>query len=154
MRYTCKTCKADDKACDHCPKKGNSETEELRQPLVGNLDRSQHHYSCCGEKKISIKFSLCYNCEVVHYCSKSCQKRQWSEHNVLRNEISELSKSKSKNIEKLGNYNACCMAVGFAGGIIRSARPLPLLPPRPPPPFECFVIFMYQKNFLMRLLYF
>ena len=42
---------------------------------------------------------MCYDCKAVYYCSKSRQKRQWSEHKVLCNEISELSKRKSKNIE-------------------------------------------------------
>ena len=52
---------------------------------------------------------MCYDCKAVYYCSKSRQKRQWSEHKVLCNEISELSKRKSKNIERLGNYNTFCI---------------------------------------------
>ena len=50
-----------------------------------------------------------YDCETVYYCSKGCQKRQWSEHKVVYDEISELSKRESNNIEKLDYYNACCI---------------------------------------------
>lgn len=49
------------------------------------------------------KLSKCSSCNVVHYCSKECQRRDWKTHKVYCNSCKEGSKEDKKKHRELYN---------------------------------------------------
>ena len=54
----------------------------------------------CGQVQLQrVKFLQCYKCKAMKYCSRACQKRDWSNHKVLCTPISHLSNKANKTLD-------------------------------------------------------
>lgn len=54
----------------------------------------------CGQVQLErVKFLQCYKCKAMKYCSRVCQKRDWSNHKVLCTPISHLSNKANKTLD-------------------------------------------------------
>ena len=75
------------------PGKRETTTPEVGQGLAGEMQAS---YQCngCGNTKTMWR---CSCCKLVIYCGINCQKKYWSEHKMLCNEIKQEIKAKNQN---------------------------------------------------------
>jgi hypothetical protein len=93
----CKKCHEENQVnCPHCFKRGGmkphcpilqvGKREEATPEGLGVAASNQnksHRCNAYNQEEVHANFKRCSTCKLVYYCSKSCQKRHWSEHQIL-----------------------------------------------------------------------
>ena len=90
----------------HCPIlqvwKRDEATPEGLGVATPNQNKS-HRCNGCNQEEVHANVKRCSICKLVYYCSKSCQKRHWSEHQALCNVIKEQLNQHNKTSRGLGD---------------------------------------------------
>ena len=90
----------------HCPILQVGKREEATPEGLGVAASNQnksHRCNACNQEEVHANFKRCSTCKLVYYCSKSCQKRHWSEHQILCNAIKEQLNQNNETLRGLGD---------------------------------------------------
>jgi hypothetical protein len=113
----CKKCHEENQVnCPHCFKCGGKKShcpilqvgkrEEATPEGLGvaaSKQNKSHRCNGCNQEEVHANFKRCSTCKLVYYCSKSCQKRHWSEHQIHCNAITEQLNQNNETLRGLGD---------------------------------------------------
>ena len=90
----------------HCPILQVGEREKAAPEGLGAASTDHKSRQCNGcnmKEKFNVNFKCCSSCKLVFYCSQTCQKRHWKEHQKLCNVIQEQSNRSYEKHPGLGD---------------------------------------------------
>ena len=71
--------------------------------VAASNQNKSHRCNGCNQEEVHANFKRCSTCKLVYYCSKPCQKRHWSEHQILCNAIKEQLNQNNETLRGLGD---------------------------------------------------
>ena len=71
--------------------------------VAASNQNKSHRCNGCNQEEVHANFKRCSTCKLVYYCSKSCQKRHWSEHQILCNAIKEQLNQNNETLRGQGD---------------------------------------------------
>ncbi|CAB4013058.1 Retrovirus-related Pol poly from transposon [Paramuricea clavata] len=93
--------------CKKCHEENQVGKREEATPeglgVAASNQNKSHRCNGGNREEVHAKFKRCSTCKLVYCCSKSCQKRHWSEHQILCNAIKEQLNQNNETLRGLGD---------------------------------------------------